>query len=52
MVAEKNPGFIVRLIPSLAIYVPVLPVTVPACIAVMYVAYTSLRAQALTLVFG
>ena len=33
-------------------YVPALPVTVPACIAVMYVTYTSLRAQALALVFG
>ena len=36
----------------LAIYVSVLPVTVPACIAVMSVTYTSHRAQALTLVFG
>jgi hypothetical protein len=36
----------------LAIYVSVLPVTVPACIAVMSVTYTSLRAQALALVFG
>jgi hypothetical protein len=38
----------------LAIYVSVLPVTVavPACIAVMYVRYTSHRAQALAIVFG
>ena len=35
----------------LAIYLSVLPVTVPACIAVMSITYTSHRAQASALVF-